>query len=51
MICEIVQKCDLAVEKIPFADNLVNPFTKTLTRRVFDDYKDNIGVRCVPSML
>ena len=38
-------------EKIPFMDNLVNPFTKTLIDRVFFGHKDSIGVRCVVSML
>ena len=39
------------IEKIPFANNLIDLFAKTLTRRVFDGHKDNIGVRFVPSML
>ena len=39
------------VEKIPYMDNLVDPLTKTLTRRVFDGHRDTIGVRYVPSML
>ena len=38
-------------KKIPFMDNLVNPFIKTLIDRVFFCHKDNIGVRFVVSML
>ena len=33
------------VDKIPFMENLVDPFTKTLTRRVCVGDKDNIGLR------
>ena len=51
LIREIVQRGDIMVEKIPFMDNLADPFTKTLTGRVFDGHRDSIGVRCVPSML
>lgn len=35
-ICEIVQKGDTVVEKIPFAKYLENLFTKTLKERVFN---------------
>ena len=35
-ICEIVQKGDTVVEKIPFAKYLENLFTKTLKKRVFN---------------
>ena len=31
--------------------NLMVPFTKTLSTRVFDDHRDNIGVKCVPNIL
>ena len=51
LIREIVQRGDIMVEKIPSADNLADPFTKTLTGRVFDGHKDSIGIKCVPSML
>lgn len=37
---------DVAMEKIAFSKNLANPFTKTLSTRVFDGNRDSIGVRC-----
>ena len=33
----------MMVDKIPFVENRVDPFTKTLTERVFVDHTDNIG--------
>ena len=50
LIHKIVQKGDVLVEKIPFANNLVDPLTKTFIGKVFDGHKDSIGVRCVPNM-
>ena len=35
------------VEKIPFVDNLADPFTKTLIR----SHRNSIGVRCVLRIL
>ena len=35
----------MMVEKIPSIENLVDPFTKTLIRRVFVGYRDNISFR------
>ena len=35
----------MMIDKIPSVENLVDPFTKTLTWRVFVGYKDNIGFR------
>ncbi|RVW92593.1 hypothetical protein CK203_039407 [Vitis vinifera] len=34
---------DIVVEKIPSTDNLADPFTETLTGRVFYGHMDNIG--------
>lgn len=51
LIREIVVRGDVAIEKIAFAKNLANPFTKTLSTRVFDGNRDNIGVRCISSIL
>ena len=51
LICEIVIKEDMTVEKIAFMKNLANPFMKTLSVRVFEIYRDNLGIRYVPSML
>lgn len=42
---------DVAMEKIAFAENLANLFTKTLSTRVFDGHRNSIGVKCIPSML
>ena len=33
------------VDKIPFMENLVDLFTKTLIRTVFVGHKDNIGFK------
>nr|CAN64533.1 hypothetical protein VITISV_035920 [Vitis vinifera] len=51
LIREIVMKVVVVVEKITFAENLADPFMKTLSTRVFNGHKDNLGVRCVPNML
>ena len=47
----IVQMGDIVVKKIPFKDNLTNPFSKTLRRRAFDGHRDNIGIKCLRSIL
>lgn len=47
----MVHKGDIVVNKIPSTENLTNPFTKTLLRRVLNGYRDNIGVICVPCMI
>ena len=39
------------VDNIPFMENLVDPFTKTLTERVYVGDRDNIGLRWVSRML
>lgn len=51
MIREMVHKGDIVVNKTPSTENLMNPFTKTLLRRVLNGYRDNIGFICVPCML
>ena len=35
----------MMVGKIPFAENLVDPLTKTLIVRVFVGHRDDIGFR------
>ena len=47
---EIVQRCDVRVEKIPSMDNLVDPLTMKLTRGVCIGHKDSIGFIWVSSM-
>ena len=41
---------DVIVEKITYTENLVDPFTKTLSTRAFDEHKGSIGVRCISNM-
>ena len=41
----------MMVDKIPSIENLMDSFTKTLTRRVFISHKDNISFKLVSSML
>ena len=51
MIHEIIQIDDVVGEKIPFTNNLVDPFTKTLIGKVFDGHRDSIGVKSIPNIL
>ena len=39
------------VVEITSKENLADPFTKTLSTRVFDRHRDSLGVRYVPSIL
>ena len=41
----------IMVNTIPYVENLVDPFTKTLTGRVCVSGKDSIGFRWVSGML
>ena len=45
LIWSIVKRWDIAVTKIASADNLVDPFTKSLPAKVFDDHVEGMGVR------
>ena len=51
LIHEIVLRRDVVVKKIGSMKNLKDPFMNTLSIRVFDGHKDNIGVKCLPNML
>ena len=51
MIPKIIERVDVAVEKISFPENLMDPFTKTLCSRVFDGQRDDTSVTCIPNML
>ena len=51
LIREIVMRGDVVVDKIISIENLMDPFTKTLSIGVFNSHRDNLGVRCIPSML
>ena len=46
-----MQRGDVVVTKIASADNLVDPFTKSLLAKTFDRHVEGIGVRCLPSWL
>ena len=41
----------MVVLKIPFTKKLIYPFTKTLTRKVFERNWDSIGIRYAPNLL
>ena len=42
-------KGDMTMEKIASVENLPDPFTKTLSTRVFDGHRGNLGVRWFPT--
>ena len=39
------------VDKMPSVENLVDPFSKTLIRRVFFGHRDSICFKCESSLL
>ena len=45
MIREIVQWGDVEVKKISTVDNLANPFTNALAKKVFDQHRDGLGMK------
>ena len=47
LIRDIVQRGDVVVTKIASADNLADPFTKSLPTKTFDRHVEGMGVRCV----
>jgi hypothetical protein len=49
LIREIVTCGDVIVAKIASAENLANPFTKTLPQRTFESHLEGMRVRCVPN--
>ena len=51
LIRDIVQIRDVVVTKIASADNLADPFTKSLLAKTFDKHVEGMGVRCVASWL
>ena len=48
---DIVQKGDVIVTKIASADNLADPFTKSLPAKTFDSHVEGMGVRCIATWL
>ena len=51
LIHDIVQRGDVLVTKVTSEDNLADPFTKSLTSKVFDRHVEGMGVRCVQALL
>ena len=45
LIREFVQNGEIVVVRIASANNLVDPFTKTLTKKVFTSHDESMGVR------
>ncbi len=40
---------DVVVAKIPSAENLADPFTKTLPQKIFESPLEGMGVKCMPN--
>src|SRR5215813_11382089 len=51
LIREIVQRGDVSVTKIASAENLADPFTKTLSVKVFEGHLDGLGLRDMSYLL
>ena len=49
LLREIVHRGDMKVSQIASEDNLVDPFIKGLTQRIFDQHVEGMGVRCIAS--
>ncbi|OIT19146.1 retrovirus-related pol polyprotein from transposon tnt 1-94, partial [Nicotiana attenuata] len=47
LIRDITQRGDERVLKIASEDNLADPFTKSLTQKIFDKHAEGMGVRVV----
>ena len=47
LIHEIVSIGDTVVSQIASKDNLVDPFTKGLAQKIFDQHVEGMGVRCI----
>ena len=51
LIIEIVQRGDVSVTQIASAENLTDPFTKTLLAKVFEGHLDGLGLRDMSHLL
>ena len=51
IIRDIVARGDVIVAKIDSANNLANPFTKTLPQKTFESHLEGMGVRLVCNSL
>ncbi|KAA0043126.1 gag/pol protein [Cucumis melo var. makuwa] len=47
LIREIVHRGDVVVTQISSEQNIVDPFTKVLTAKVFESHLQNLGLRCL----
>ena len=47
LIREIVSRGDTLVSQIASEDNLVDPFTKGLAQKIFDQHVEGMGIRCI----
>ena len=47
LIRDIVHRGDVVVTKIASADNLANPFMKSLLAKTFDNHLEGMGLRCI----
>ena len=51
LIREIVNRGDVIVTKIPTLDNLADPFTKTLSEKLFFKHIEEMGLKEMPNLL
>ena len=51
LIREIVTRGDTVVSQIASEDNLVDPFTKGLGQKIFNQHVEIMGVRCIVEWL
>ena len=51
LIREIVNRGDVTVTKIPTLDNLADPFTKTLSEKLFFKHIEEMGLKEMPHLL
>ena len=51
LIREIVARGDVEVKQISTHDNIANPFTKTLSIRVFEKHLEGLGIKDCSSLL
>ena len=51
LVREIVSRGDISVDKIAFANNISNPFSKTLLVGDFERHLENMGLRDMSHLL
>ena len=45
LVREIVERCDVIVERVDTKNNLTDPFTKALSMQQFDRHLDSMGIK------